>query len=280
MPVLLALAAAVCWGTADFLGGVGSRRGGRVNALTLGAQTTGLITFIPVALLVGGTLTVADFWWSLGAGMSAGTAVFFLYIGFTKSHTGVVAPTAAILTAGVPVAFGVATGERLNWAQTVGIIAGLAAIWLISRSGRGASEYDANTPLGIVYGLGAGLGFALMFIFLDQLSDGSAALAVLPLRLGGVVAMLAVSAVRRLPIVPRREVWWLVVWSGFVGSVGNLAFIVATGLGQLSIVAVVGSLFPAATVTLAYLFMGERLRPLQRIGVVAALGAVALVSTG
>lgn len=280
MPILLALGAALSWGTSDFLGGVAARKGGRVNALTLGTQTTGLIAFVPIAVLVGGTLTVDDFWWALAGGLSSGTAIFLLYIGFTKSHTGVVAPTAAILTAGIPALFGLMTGETLTATQAIGIVVALLAIWLISKPGRLESHFDAEVRLGILYGLLAGIGFALMFIALDQLTEDSAAWAVLPLRLGGVIAMLTISVVRRLPLLADRSVWPLVLGSGFIGSLGNLSFIVATSLGELSIVAVVASLFPAATVALAYTFLGERLSRVQLVGVVAALAAVALVSSG
>ncbi|MGI9609015.1 MAG: EamA family transporter [Acidimicrobiia bacterium] len=279
MPVLLALGAALSWGTADFLGGLAARRGGQVNAVTLGAQTTGLVSFIPIALLIGGSMTMVDFWWALGCGCSAGLAIFLLYYGFTKTHTGVVAPTAAILTAGIPALFGLITGEDLTQVQLAGIGVALVAIWLISRPGTTATTFDTNVRLGVVFGLGAGIGFGLMFIGLDQLTDDSTALAVLPLRLGGVLVMLIVSAVGRLPIVPPRSLILLIAGSGFIGSVGNLSFIASTADGSLAIVSVVASLFPAATVGLAYLFVGERLNKVQLVGVIAALTAVALVSS-
>lgn len=279
MAVLLALSAALSWGTSDFLGGVASRRGGRVNAVTLGTQTTGLLAFVPIAVMIEGSLTVADFWWALLGGMSAGTAIYLLYIGFTKSHTGVIAPIAAIGTAAIPALFGLATGETLQPWQAVGVLLGLTAIWLISRPGEvHLSDYDTRS--GVAYGVAAGIGFALMFITLDQLSADSGAWGVLPLRLGGVVMMLAVTTVRRLPMLADRAVWWLILASGFIGSLGNLAFIVATRNGNLSIVSVVSSLFPAATVGLAFLLLHERLGRVQLIGVGAALAAIALVSAG
>ncbi len=279
MPVLLALSAALCWGTSDFVGGVASRRGGRVNAVTLGTQTTGLLAFAPIAILIEGTLTAADFWWALLGGMSSGTAIYLLYIGFTRSRTGVVAPIAAIGTAAIPALCGLATGETLEPWQAVGVLLGLTAIWLISRPGE-VHFSDYNTRAGVGYGIAAGVGFALMFIALDQLSADSGAWGVLPLRLGGIVMMLAVAAVRRLPLLADRAVWWPILASGLIGSLGNLAFIVATRNGNLSIVSVVSSLFPAATVGLAFLLLHERLGRVQLIGVGAALAAVALVSAG
>ena len=280
MPVLLALSAAVLWGSSDFLGGVASRRGGRVNAVTLGTQLTGLITFIPVAFLIDGRLTVADSAWALFAGCSAGFAIYLLYIGFTKSHTGVVAPIAAIGTAAIPALFGLATGETLSPSQAAGVVLGLIAIWLVGRPNTRPDPAGRSSGAGVIYGVAAGCGFAIMFIALDQLTAESGGWGVIPLRIGGVMIMLAVSRFRRQPMVAIRDVWLLILTAGFIGSLGNLAFIVATRLGNLSIVAVVSSLFPAATVTLAYLFLAERLSRIQISGVVAALTAVALVSGG
>ena len=279
MSVLLALAAALCWGTGDFFGGVASRRGGQVNAVALGAQIAGFVSFIPIALFFGGSMTLADFWWALVSGASAGAAIFMLYFGFTKTHTGVVAPTAAILTAGIPALFGLVTGDNLTPLQLTGIAVALAAIWLISRPGRTTSLFDSNVRAGILFGLTAGVLFGFMFIGLDQLTDDSAVLSVLPLRFGGVLAILLISALRRVVMRPERAIVPQIIASGFIGSMGNLAFILSTASGALAIVAVVASLFPAATVGLAYLFLGERLSRSQLTGVVAALIAVALVSS-
>jgi drug/metabolite transporter (DMT)-like permease len=259
---------------------VAARRAGKVNAITLGTQATGLLTFIPIALVAGGQLALGDFWWALAGGTSAGGAIYLLYIGFTKSHTGVVAPIAALGTAAIPALFGLLTGETLATIQAGGVLLGLLAIWLISRPGKMLSLHDEQTSTGIIYGVGAGIGFALMFIALDQLSTNSGAWGVLPLRLGGVTIMLLVSMVRRMPILADRSIWPFIIASGFIGSMGNLAFIVATREGDLAIVAVIGSLFPVATVALAYVFMSERLGRLQLVGVVTALTAVALVSAG
>ena len=278
MPVLLALAAALAWGTSDFLGGVAARRGDQTNAITLGTQATGLLTFVPVAMFVGGRLTAADFWWALAGGASAGLAIYLLYVGFTKSHTGVVAPIAAIGTAAIPAAFGLASGETLTPIQSAGVALGLIAIFLISRSGEEAPTADFHTRIGVGYGIAAGIGFALMFIAVDQLTPDSGGWGVLPLRLGGVLVMLSLALIRKVPLLATRSVWGWIVASGFLGSMGNLAFIVATRDGALSVVSIVASLFPAATVALAYIFFGERLRLIQRIGVGAALTAIALIS--
>lgn len=280
MPVLLALSAAISWGTADFLGGFASRRSRRVNAVAIAIQFAGLVAIALVAPFAGGRLTVADFAWSFLAGIGAGLALFSMYTGFTKSHTGVVAPIAAIGTGLIPVLFGLATGDDLTSYQAVGVPLGLIAIWMVSRPNTGAAASEFQSAAGVVYGVAAGFGYGFMFIALDQLSAGSGAWGAVPVRAGGFLTIMAITAIRKLPMVPVGRVWPMILGSGLLGSTGNLAFIFATRQGDLTIVAVVSSLFPAATVILAYLFLHERLSRLQRVGVVAALVAVALVSAG
>ena len=280
MPVLLALSAALSWGTADFLGGLASRRGGRVNAVAISVQLAGFLSIAVIALFAGGRLTMADFMWSFLAGIASGLALFSMYVGFTKSHTGVVAPIAAVGTGLIPVLFGLSTGDDLSLYQAAGVPLGLIAIWLVSRPNTLATPSEFQSRAGFVYGVAAGLGYGFMFIALGQLTADSGAWGAVPVRGGGLATVTAIAALRRLPMVPVAWVWPMVVGSGLLGSIGYLAFIVASRLGDLTIVAVVGSLFPAATVVLAYLFLDERLSRLQRIGVVAALIAVALVSVG
>jgi drug/metabolite transporter (DMT)-like permease len=280
MPVLLALSAAVSWGTADFLGGFASRRSGKVNAVAIAIQFAGLVSIALLAPFIGGRLTVADFVWSFLAGIGAGLALFSMYTGFTKSHTGVVAPIAAIGTGVIPVLFGLATGDRLTGYQAIGVPLGLIAVWMVSRPDSRAALGDYQSGAGFIYGVAAGFGYGFMFIALDQLTAESGAWGAVPVRGGGLLTVLVITGFRKLPMVPVGRVWPMILGSGLLGSMGNLAFIIAARLGDLTIVAVVSSLFPAATVILAYLFLHERLGRLQRVGVVAALVAVALVSAG
>jgi drug/metabolite transporter (DMT)-like permease len=55
---------------------------------------------------------------------------------------------------------------------------------------------------------------------------------------------------------------------------------VANTKGALSIVSVVGSLYPVMTLFLARMVLGERIRRLQQVGVVAALTGVAMIAAG
>jgi drug/metabolite transporter (DMT)-like permease len=67
---------------------------------------------------------------------------------------------------------------------------------------------------------------------------------------------------------------------GLLDTAANTAFALATTNGLLSLVAVLGGLFPVVTVALAYFLLHERLARPQRIGVVLALVGVPLISAG
>jgi uncharacterized membrane protein len=69
-----------------------------------------------------------------------------------------------------------------------------------------------------------------------------------------------------------------VVASGLFSAVGHVSFLLATQRGLLTLVAVIASLYPASTLLLARLVLGERIAGLQRIGAVLAVVAVVLVS--
>jgi drug/metabolite transporter (DMT)-like permease len=59
----------------------------------------------------------------------------------------------------------------------------------------------------------------------------------------------------------------------------NVTFAYATRHGLLSVVSVLSSLYPAMTVVLARLVHHERLRQVQLVGVVAAMGGVVLIAS-
>jgi drug/metabolite transporter (DMT)-like permease len=72
----------------------------------------------------------------------------------------------------------------------------------------------------------------------------------------------------------------LAVLCGFIDMLANALYLVAARVGPLSIVVTLSSLYPASTVLLARLVLGERLNLWQVSGVGCALAAVVLIVSG
>jgi drug/metabolite transporter (DMT)-like permease len=274
--LLLAAVATVLIGTADFWGALGSRHG-RPLAVAGWSQVLGIPMVGVAVLLVAGDLLAIDAVWGALAGVAIGLGLLSLYVGFAGSVIGVVAPVSAVVTVGVPVAFGLASGERPSAIALAGIGSGVLAVALVS----GGGDRSAASPArGVLLGLGAGIGFGLGLALLGNTSEDSGLWPLLATRFtaGGSILLGGVSA--RRPLLPNRRSWGVAAMAALFGAVGMSFFVVAAQQGPLTLVAVVTAMFPAVTVALAAIVLGDRLRRLQMIGVALALAAVAMISIG
>ncbi|MDQ3916784.1 MAG: EamA family transporter, partial [Actinomycetota bacterium] len=112
MAIVLGLAAALTYGAADFVGGLASRKAPLLSVVLLSqiAGTALLLAALPFFLDPGpSTSSLA---WGAGSGAAGATGVLFLYKGLAAGSMSVVAPITAVEAAGVPVLWGLATGER------------------------------------------------------------------------------------------------------------------------------------------------------------------------
>lgn len=210
-----------------------------------------------------------------GLAGTAGIAAF--YRGLAVGAMGVVAPISG-LAAAIPVAVGVASGERPSALQLAGIAVALTGVALASR------EEEQSTGGRVAGGVGLALvsaiGFGTFFVFIDRASEGDAAWAILTSRIVGITVIAALFlALRPAPRPGRSDVPALVAIGAF-DIAGQSLFALSTIEGLLSVVSVLASLYPVMTIVLARLVLGERLRALQRVGAVAALAGVALITGG
>ena len=277
MAIFLALAAAISSGSGDFLGGVASRYG-RVMAVVLFNHFAGVLTVLVMGPVFGGTLDRATLWWGALAGLSGAFAVLSLYRGFASGSMAVVSPIAAVGAGAWPVVWQIVQGEIPGPVVMAGLLLALVAIWTISSGGHVHEADDVRS--GVVYGMLAGLGFGGLLILLSLGSDTSGVWALLPARTTGSIAMLVVVLATGREWMPHRKAVAPSIGSGALVTFGNGLFVVATTKGSLAVVSVLAAMFPATTVILAWLILGERLTRQRRIGLVLALVAVALVASG
>lgn len=285
MAAVLALLSAVVYGAGDFVGGLAARRL-PPPAVVLRTNVIGLLGLLAITpLFVADEVAGRDLLLGATGGIVGGIGILLLYRGLAVGTMSVVAPITAVLAAAVPVAVGLGQGERPSAVALAGIPMALAAIALLSRDHHAVPPEQRTTTAVLLSALGAGLGFGLFFVCLDSAGDDAG---LWPLVSGrsasvlmfAVMALLVASArvggdAARQGNTPR-----LLVICGLCDSGANALFLLATHEGLLTLVAVLGSLYPASTVALATTMTHERLARPQLIGVGLALAAVVLITAG
>lgn len=284
MPAVLALLSAVLWGVGDFLGGLVSRR---ASALQTSVLTTaaGFVLLLPIGLLVGGDAAGAR-GPGIAAGAIAGIAVLLLYAALSLGPMGVVSPVSAVLGAAIPVLVGLLRGERPGMLAYVGM--GLAVIAIVTVGLEPAAPTDDPThqrvtPRALGLAIAAGVGIGLFFTVIALAPKNSGLWPMVYSRGTSTVVVVAVGVVvalrRRTPLVPSgRTLRGQAVVAGAFDVGANAFYLLAAQTGLLSVVAVLGSLYPAATVLLARYVLAERLHTMQKIGMVTALLAAVLLA--
>jgi drug/metabolite transporter (DMT)-like permease len=246
--------------------------------VAIASQASGLATVLVLAPLIGGDPTAADFAWGFVAGISGGLAILALYQGTAASLIGIVIPVAAIGTGTFPAVFAFVIGERPGALVVVGLIVGAVALWLLG----GAEEHlDAGSVrAGLVFGLLAGAGFGGFLIGLSRIGDDAGIWPLLTTRLAGVTVLVLLAIVAGHALQPPGRAWRSLVPAGSLGVIGNTFFLFAATEGTLAIASIIGSLFPAFSVILAWLILDERHGRMRLLGLALALVAVALIAAG
>jgi len=276
--IAFALAASACWGSADFFGGLKSKRYSAL-AVLFTIEVSGLLVGA-VALAVAGDAfpSTRAVLCALGAGTAGIVALAAFYRALAIGTMSIVAPISATGVA-LPVVVGIATGDRPSAIVVAGLIVTTVGVILASREIHEDAEKASAGRTSIVLALLAAVGFGTYFIGADVAADESVLWTVV---LGRAIAVPVVGllVVGRGVGLPRGNDLLVLCAAGTVDLVATALYGVANTHGDLSIVSVVGSLYPIATVILARAVLDERVRTVQAAGVVAALTGVALIAVG
>ncbi|WP_081051174.1 DMT family transporter [Rhodococcus erythropolis] len=281
---MLALVAAVAYGVSDFVGGVASRRVAALRVVIV-SYPLSLVIVLIAAPFVSGTLTLNGLIWGAIAGVTSGLAVWWFYLALATGPMSVVSPLTAVLVAGIPVLVGFAFGERPGLIAYLGIAVALVAVVLVSRESPDdtAGEVAGGITLRFtrqvaLLTVGSGGAFALSFIALHQIGEGSGLWALAVSRGAATVVVWLVAVAAGHFVLPRGEPLKLAVYVSVLDVVANGTMIYAFQGGMLSLVSVIGSLYPAATVLLAMVMLGERVSRVQQAGMLLALAAVGMIA--
>jgi drug/metabolite transporter (DMT)-like permease len=272
--VLFALTSAIVWGGADFSGGFATRRSSQYQVLALSALS-GLVMLGAAALIwrepfpsAGGTL------WAMLAGVTGGLGIAALYRALAIAPAAVIAPTASVIGAALPVLFnGLAQGLPPLTTQ-LGFGLAFAGIWTVAE---GPASATPNSRHGFQLACLAGLGFGGFFISLGQVGGELVFTPLVITRTLTLATGLLLVRLARLPL-PSLTGNLPALLAGVLDAAGNFLYIIALQHIRLDVAAVLASLYPASTVLLAALLLKERVSPRQGLGVLVCLAAVVLIT--
>ncbi|MGI5346979.1 EamA family transporter [Streptomyces sp. CA-250714] len=276
----LALVSALFFGTAHFLNGLLARRLDSATVALIGQLGGTVLVLLAAPLFAAPHVSGSALGWGALSGIGTGIGVAFLYRGMSNGRFSVVVPLSDVAAVALPVLTGVVLlGDRPPLPAWCGIAAAPAALWLITRSGRGDDERGGGTTaLGAHDGLVAGAGFAMQFIALAQADAAAGLWPLVASRAASVLTLLPQIAHHpgRLRLPPRLG--WSCLGAGGLGTLAIALYTLATREQLLSLAVVLTALYPAIPVLLGVTVLRERLTRAQGTGLVCAAAAIALIS--
>ncbi len=276
MVVLLGLAAAIAYGIGDFVGAFASRRHTAVTVL-LHSYPVGAVLMLVMLPFFPGTVTARTIGFGIAGGLAGLIGVTIMYALMVVAPMNVISPVTAVLAAIVPVVFGVLVGERPQLAAWLGIVLGIGAVVLVSRT---SDEHPHGRIAIRVIALAfvSGLGFGFYFIFLARAGDDSGLWPLVISRIASAIVIVPVAWQRRGLTRIRGQMLAITLAAGAFDALANMFFLLASRQGLLSLASVLTSLYPAVTVMLAVGLLHEHTSRTQRIGLALAATAIVLIT--
>jgi len=274
MGALLALFSSVAWGSADVAGGLGARRVGSLRVIAVNYPAGAVVLTAFALFVVPGTITRDVVLLSLVTAVVGTLGMLLLYAALAVGPMGIVSPLTAIGGAAIPVIVGVIRGEPLTLPFVLGALLALIAVVLVSRE---SGAHERITPRALLLSAGAGIAIGVFLTSLGIAPEGSGVWAATLSRWWSTIGMIIVTIIllSRSGLAAWRPYPWLfAIGAGALDALANGLFQRAAQEGDLAVVAVIGSLYPATTLLIAHFLLKERMSRVQWAGVALALGAV------
>jgi len=273
---LFGLLSALSWGGGDFVGGLASRKTGAYRAV-LYAEAIGLFALLCVGLffreplLPGYKILLAGF-----AGAIGSVGLLILYQAMITGQMSIATPVSALLAAALPVLVGAVTDGLPPWTKLAGFAAGLAAVWLVAQDDSGKTQLKRLSDLRLP--VLSGICFGVYFVITHAATDTAVLGPMLASRTGGMLILTVFLLARRESWRVTSSAWPFIGVNAILDIGGNLFFILAGQAGRMDVAAVLSSLYPGATVLLAWLLLKEKINRLQWLGILAALLTIGLMT--
>ncbi len=272
-PVFFGLVSAACWGAGDFSGGMATKRTS-VFSVVIASQAVGAILLTLLAILFAEKMPpLENLLWSGIGGLAGALGLMALYRALASGQMGVAAPVAAVVSAMIPVIFGIFIEGLPGVAKLIGFGLALISVWFVSQ-GEDSSINIQALKLPIL----AGVGFGVFLILLHQAGDTAVFWPLVSARLASLLMLVTVATFSRQKRVPEMGLLPIIALAGALDAGGNAFYVLAGQAGRLDVASVLSSLYPASTVLLAWLILKERIVFRQRIGIAVALAAIVLIA--
>jgi len=274
---LLALISSLSWGVADFVGGLAARRAGTAQVLAVSYPAGAVVITIFALTIIPGELSTELIGYALLTGVIGSIAIALLYAALVRGQMGIVSPITAVMSGAIPVVVGVFRGEQPTAWAYLGMAFAVVAVILVSRE---SQHHGKTPPIAIMLAIASGVAIGLYLTALGVAPKDSGVWVATLGRWVSTVIMITVVVFVVRSFNRSAFPWLLAIAAGVLDAVANGLFQLASQRGLLSVVAVLGSLYPAATVVLARVVIKERMNAIQGVGVVLALGAAGLLAFG
>ena len=280
---LLALAAALAWGGGDFSGGMGVKTaGGDTRAavrVVLMSHAMSFVVLLGIAHASDPFPHGAVLAWGIGAGVAGGFSLTAFYIALSRGAMGASAAVSGLLAAAIPALVGIWQAGSPGVRPLVGFVIAGVAIWLIAA---GPAEPESTNTL--ILATLAGMGFGMYFVALKMANSAGVVWPMATARMGSLTTCSLVALGMGISgkgeaagRIGRKVVLWAMS-TALLDTSGNLLFVAATRAGRLDVAAVLASLYPASTIGLAALTLGEWPTRRQVAGMVTAAVAVVMIT--
>jgi drug/metabolite transporter (DMT)-like permease len=273
--LLFGALAAIFIGSSDFFAARAGRHAPSVTVVRTAMVAAGILTpilfFVIPSHIIGRHLLIA----ALSGFMMAG-GLSLLYQGYRVAPIGVVAPTASVILALVPVVYDLATGTKLKAVAMMGMTLGVMALGLTSyvRGGKG------STSTGFVLGITSGVLFGVGFTLLSR-TKASGLTPVIAQRWAAFGILALMLPFDKGPLLTwRTPARWAGIWCGVFAGTGMACLQLGFKYASAGLVSVASSQFATVAVLLSVIFNKERLRWWQGVGVSLTAVAVALMAMG
>ncbi len=274
--ILFGLASALTWGAADFGGGVASKKSSPY-AVVFWGDLVGMTAVAVLAAALGDPLpSLRSVEFAVLSSFCGAIGIIMLYRALADGKMSVAAPVSALMAAVIPVVVGFVTVGLPKWLTMAGVGLALVSIWLVARTereGRVRIHWtDVRLPLF------AGVLFGLFFIFMHEAASESVLWPAALLRISSAILLAGIAFFKKESLAVVRGHWWLIAFIGIFDVAGNVLYILAAQTGRMDIAAVLGSLYPGATVALAWMVLKEKISVSQMFGIALALAAIVMIS--